>query len=67
MVYLRISITQDLYDELTKQGPEAINDFGFDYLYKKGYIESDKEYKGTHIRKTNNRCEAICITQKYNY
>jgi len=66
MVYLKINITQDLYDELNMQGPEAVDNFGFDYLYKKGYIESDKEYKGTHIRKKDNRYEVICVTQKYN-
>ena len=64
---MRISITQDLYEKLKAQGPEAINNFGFDYLYKRQYIESDKEYKGTHIRKRDSHYEAICVTQKYNY
>lgn len=65
MVYLRISITQDLYDELTAQGPEAIKDYGFDYLYNKGYIKSDREYKGCFLHRTDDHYEIVLRTQKY--
>lgn len=65
MVYLKITIAQDLYNKLSSQGPEAIKDYGFDYLYNKGYIKSDREYKGCFLHRTDDRYEIILRTQKY--
>lgn len=65
MVYIKTSITKVLYDELKSEGKQAINDYGFEYLYNKGYIKSDKEYKGCFLHKTDDSYTIIFATQVY--
>ena len=64
MVYLKTNIDEQTYRDLKSQGSQAINDYGFEYLYNKGYIVSDKEYKGCHLRSKNNNYEMILNTEQ---
>ena len=62
MVYLKITITKDLYDDLKPKGEQAIKDYGFDYLYEKKYIKSEKEYKGCFLHRTGEQYEVVFRT-----
>lgn len=64
MVYLKITITKDLYDNLRSKGEQVIKDYGFDYLYEKKYIESEREYKGCFLHRTDEQYEIVFKTQR---
>lgn len=65
MVYITTKITKDIYDDLKTKGEQAINDYGFEYLYSKGYIKSDREYKGCFLHKVDDSYTIIFATQVY--
>ena len=64
MVYLKIKITENLYNELQNKGSQGLKDYGFEWLYEKGYIDTDREYKGCFLHKTGELYEIIFITEK---
>lgn len=64
MVYLKTNIHKDLYEELASKDSQELNDYGFEYLYNKKYISTDKEYKGCFLRKINDKYEIIYQTEK---
>ena len=65
MVYIKTRITEDIYNELRVKGEQALKDYGFEYLYSKGYISSDKEYKGCFLHRNESQYEIVFKTEKY--
>lgn len=65
MVYVKTKITEDLYRELRRKDPQMLNDYGFEWLYDKGYINNDREYKGCFLQKNEDGYAIIFRTWKY--
>ena len=73
MIFIEKKMTGEEVDELLQKNRTdrfAITDYAFEYLYEKGYIKSEEEFKGAHIKSNNGEYSLLCITNpklKNNY
>lgn len=65
MVYVKTKIDEELYRKLQRQSPRELNDYGFEWLYDKGYISTERVYKGCFLHKSGNQYEIVFRTWKY--
>lgn len=73
MIFIETQVTEELFNEIMQRSKEdkyAITDYAFEYLYDKGYIKNEKEFRGAHFRKNGDNISLLCMTdpeRKHNY